>query len=446
MKAKKNVSILLITFLLITSILAGCSTNNTDNNVNNSKDNVTNENNSNKDDNNNDETAESTEITFWTLTTRQEAVDPIVEKFEELNQEIDLTVAYYDTDGIKDACKVAASSNTLPTIWFNWGGSLGGFYVDNGLTYDLTDYALANDWENTFNAGALNLCTLDGKLSGYPTSYNVLGVYYRKDIFDKYSLEVPETFEDFEEVCATLKENDIIPISTAGLYGWHVMRFVELLVEHYAGQELHDKLNTFKEPWAKNEAVIQALSKYQEFCEKDYFPIGFITADPNDTNMAVFSGQAAMDIQGQWYDGTIVQNEQDMDLYGVFSLPTTGTNRMSAFAEMTQFNANVTELELEASMAFMDYYYNEENSSEYSQYYNLPLPKIGAAMPQGQPNVEAMMNMSNETGTFTITDQAFPTEIADGLFNVQESIANGIMTPEEGAQEIQDSIDNYLNK
>lgn len=52
----------------------------------------------------------ATEVTFWTLNTRQNAVDPIVEEFNKANDDVKVTVSYYDTDGIKDACKVAASS------------------------------------------------------------------------------------------------------------------------------------------------------------------------------------------------------------------------------------------------------------------------------------------------------------------------------------------------
>lgn len=388
---------------------------------------------------------EPTEVTFWSLNSRQDAVEPIVASFNESQSGVKVTAAFYDTDGIKEACKVAASSGTLPNMWFNWGGSLGGFFVENGLTYDLTDYAKANDWDTTFNQGALNLCTLHGQLSGYPTSYNVLAVYYRKDIFEKYNIQVPTTFEEFEAACATLKANGITPISTAGLYGWHVMRFVELMFEHYCGAEMHNKLNNFEESW-DNENVIKALAKYQEFCQKGYFPEGFITADPNDTNMAVFSGKAAMDIQGQWYDGTIVQNEQDMSIYGTFAFPSGGTNRLSAFAEMTQFNAKNTEEELEACMEFTDYYYSDDIVEQYAEYYNLPLPKIGSEAPAEYINVPIIMNTSSENGAFTITDQAFPTEIADALFNVQAAIANNEMTPKEGAVAIQKGVEGYHAK
>ena len=360
-----------------------------------------------------------TEVTFWQLSTRQEAFEPMIEEFNSTHDDIKVTASYYDTDGIKDACKVAASSKTLPNMWFNWGGSLGGFYVDNGLTYDLTSYAEENGWADKFNSNALNLCTYDGKISGYPTSYNVLGFYYRKDIFEQYNLEVPTTFEEFEQVCATLKENDVTPISTAGLYGWHTMRFIELLIEHYAGAEQHDAMNTFDESW-DNDAVTKAFEKYKEFVDKGYFPDGFLTQDPNDTLIAVANGQCAMDVQGQWYDGNIIQNELDVNNYGVFAFPSGDTNRMSSFAEMTQFNADNTDEELAACVEFMDFCYSQENADKYSEYYNLPLPTADPKMPEGQPNVPVMIETGEKNGTFTITDQAFPTEVADVLFNCQE--------------------------
>jgi raffinose/stachyose/melibiose transport system substrate-binding protein len=386
-----------------------------------------------------------TQLTVWTLSTRQPGVDPIAKAFNEANPDIQVTVAYYDTDGIKDATKVAASSKTLPDMWFNWGGSLGGFFAENDLVYDLTDYAAKNNWKNTFSPGVLSLCTLSGKLAGYPTSYNVLDMYYRKDIFQKYNLSVPTTFEQFEQVCATLKQNGIIPLSTGGLYGWHTMRYVELLIEHYAGAQLHDSMSAFQASH-NNDAVIQALTKYKEFCDKGYFPAGFVTADPNDTKMAVFSGNAAMDLQGQWYDGSIIQEKQDMSLYGTFAFPSGGTNRLSAFAEMMQLNKNLSEAKLAASIKFLDYYYSKENVTKYAEYYNLPLPRLDADMPAGQPNVAIMMETSNKNGTFTITDQAFPTEVADELFRVQDGIANGQVTPRDGAARIQAAIAAYRKK
>ena len=100
---------------------------------------------------------------------------------------------------------------------------------------------------------------------------------------------------------------------------------------------------------------------------------------------------------------------------------------MSAFAAMTQFNANLTDEELDACVKFMDYYYDDENVSNYGEYYNLPLPKVGATALEEQHNVDNMIETSNENGIFTITDQSFPTEVAYVLINAQDANANGQM-------------------
>lgn len=384
----------------------------------------------------------ATEVTFWTLNTRQEAVEPIVEAFNKANDDVKVTASFYDTDGIKDACKVAASSDTLPSMWFNWGGSLGGFYADNGKTYDLTQYAKDNGWNDKFLGSVLDLCTFDGKLAGYPTSYNVLGVYYNKAIYDEVGIKVPTTFDQFEANLKTLKDAGYTPLDAAGLNGWHVMRWVELLFEHYAGADLHDKMNTFDESW-DNEAVVKALTKYKEWVDAGYFPDGFVTADPNDTILLMGTGECVMDLQGQWYDGQLLQNDLSPEDYGVFAFPSGGTNRMSAFAEMTEFNASLTDEELDACVRFMDYYYSDENVDQYGEYYNLPLPIEGKKAPADQVNVDSMIATSDQNGIFTITDQAFPTEVADALFAAQDGIANGEMTPEEGAAGIEKAIEDY---
>jgi len=388
---------------------------------------------------------EPVEVNVWFGSDAMEQKEAIINQFNEAHDDIKVVAAFYDTDGLKDALKVASSSGTLPDTWRTYGGSLGGYFVDNDLALDLTAYAAQNGWSEKFNSGTLDLCTYDGKLYGYPCSYNVVSMWYRKDIFEQYDISVPETFEEFEAACATLKENGITPISTAALYGWHTMRFVELLVEHYAGAEKHDRLNNFEESW-NCEEVIQALTKYKEFSDKGYFPDGFVTADPDTTNYAVFSGTAAMDVDGQWFDANIISNEQDTDLYGTFAFPSGGTNRISAFAEMFQFNKDISEAHLNACIEFLDYYLSDECVEQYPDAYNLPLPLIGAKVPDGQPHIEGIFEESAQNGTFTITDQAFPSEVADALFNAQAAIANGEMTPEEGAKAIQDSIDKYFSE
>ena len=381
-------------------------------------------------------------LNIWMNSDGLDEKEAIIEEFNAAHDDIEVVAAYYDTDGLKEQLKVAASSNTLPDAWKTYGGSFGQYFVDNGLAADVTDYAEEHGWSDYFLEGPLQLCYYNDKLYGYPHSYNVVAMWYRKDLFEQAGVEVPTTFDEFLDSCAKLKEAGITPVSTSALYGWHVMRLIELFIEHYAGAELHDQLNALEADWNCQE-VIDAFTTYQEFCEKGYFPEGFLTGNPDDTRMAVYTGDCAMDVDGQWFDSYLLDDEMDFDNYGYFVLPTSGTNRVSAFVEMFQFSKDITPERMDACVEFMDYMYSNETMAKYGNGFNLPLPIVGADEPEGQPHVMDLFEESSANGTFTILDQAFPAEVADVLFNAEAAIANGEMTPEEAAAQIQEAIETY---
>ena len=70
------------------------------------------------------ETASDEEVTltFWTPTWRKDAESQIIEDFMAENPNITIEPTYYSTDDIKTNTKIAASSDTLPDMWYNWCG------------------------------------------------------------------------------------------------------------------------------------------------------------------------------------------------------------------------------------------------------------------------------------------------------------------------------------
>lgn len=119
---------------------------------------------------------EKVKITVWFSSDAMAVKEEAVAQFNAAHDDIEVVASFQSTDGLKDALKVAASSDTMPTCWRTYGGSIGGYFVDNDLCYDLTDYAAANGWDSHFTSSALNLCRYDGKLFGYPNSYNVISM------------------------------------------------------------------------------------------------------------------------------------------------------------------------------------------------------------------------------------------------------------------------------
>ena len=288
----------------------------------------------------------------------------------------------------------------------------------------------------------LDLCTLDGKIIALPQVYTGLVMWYRTDILEQYGLEVPKTFEELENICEVLKENGQASFSTGG---WHIFRYLEALLEYYAGPEEHDALNTLEADWGSSEAVTQACAKLKEWGDKGYFIDGYVTEDANNAKMYVFGGTSAMVMDNSGMASDVVANEYDTSQYSFFAFPTGkdgNTGRISSYVKTTQFNKNLTEDQFEAAMLFWDYYYSEESLKSHPSI-EQPTAVAGAELSEAMKLADGMLEMIDAAGSYTTTDQDVPNEIMDVVFATEEAVLLGTIEPSAAGAEIQKAIDAY---
>ncbi|MCL2839383.1 MAG: ABC transporter substrate-binding protein [Defluviitaleaceae bacterium] len=388
---------------------------------------------------------ETINITWWDLNEHLTGIDSIIASFESQNPGITVTTAGHSNETLHQNLQISAMNDTLPSMWFMWGGALGGRYVQYGVSRDLTSFANANNWNQVFTPASLQLATLHGELAGFPRAMNILAVYYRRDIFEDLGLSHPTTMAEFHTLVETIHAAGITPINTASVPGWHIMRLWEQFLEHYAGAVQHDQLQIFEIPWEGNQAVIDSFATFQRYAQSGFFPDGFISMEAGDLTLLLYPGFSAMQIEGPWFDSSIINDQQDIELYGIFPLPNGGTNRLSAFGEMYMFNDNLTDEELEAAVAFLHYFFEQHNVDTHPNLFGVPIPQIGreGGIPAEQVNVPAIFATGSVNGTFTISDQALPPIVVDALFNVLDYVALGTMTPEEAAAFMQRGIERH---
>ena len=61
-----------------------------------------------------------------------------------------------------------------------------------------------------------NVIVINKKSYGLPIYATTNGVIYNKNIFKKYDLEIPESYEEFIQICDTLKAEGICPLAIGG--------------------------------------------------------------------------------------------------------------------------------------------------------------------------------------------------------------------------------------
>ncbi|WP_026281151.1 ABC transporter substrate-binding protein [Paenibacillus massiliensis] len=383
-------------------------------------------------------------ISLWTLNTGWSWLKSAVEDFESANPDIDVELTQYEVDPFKETLKVAASSKTLPDMWFTWGGTLGSFYPENGMTMDLTQVAKDNKWSEKFNQTAIDMSTYDGKVSGFPLHLNVLGMWYSKESYQKLNLKAPATFAEFESQLQTLKDSGMTPLAFGSKGGWHTMRLTEQLLEHFGGPELHDKLNRLEASW-NDPAVVKTFEKIKEYTDKGYFPMGYSSLDPSEAEMLFYQQSAAIINEGTWFDGTISENGFDPAQFDVFKFPTEQTPaRASVFAEMLQINGASDAAKQEAAIKLGEYLTSVETVNKYINDYGSPAT-LGFTVSEETPHLQPLLD-SAEDGGFLITDQALPQEVVQKLFEAQDKVALDEWTPQQAAENMENAVSAYKSK
>lgn len=386
-------------------------------------------------------------LTYWTISGgRDKQAAYAIEEFKKTHPNVEVTLVVNSTDDHKKNLKIAASSKSMPSMWFNWGGSLASFYSDNGLVYDLTDYAKKNDWANKYHEAGLKLATLNGVLAGVPAAITMFGAVYRTDLFKKAGIAAePATFAEFEQALAKLKAAGLIPIATGGKNGWHVFRLIEFLFEKNLGAAKHDQLLAMKTEIWLDEGITKSFSEFKKYVDAGYYPNGFITQEPNDARMLIWNGLAGLTFDGISLVTNAASKNMDVSGYGFFPMPLSAAgNRMTTFITMDQLSNKLNKAELEAALAFQDTLFSQKVVDAMGRVIQHPLAKKEIKIPDDQPLVREMMDALTKQGGFLITDQGLPQEVVTKLFEVQDAVATGKMQPKDVGAAMKVVADNYL--
>ena len=379
----------------------------------------------------------------------QEQWQPLVDAFEAEHPNIDIVMESTAGSGAAvypDVLKTSMASGSPPDLFFMWGGSIAQPFIDAEQTLDLTAYYEQYGWNEKFAPWVIDRITSDGKLYGVPYHARGMGFWYRKDIFEQNGWSVPTTFAEQEALCAAMKEVDMYCVSLGGKFGWHPMRVLDYFIEHHCGPDLHDKLNRLEERWDQ-QCVIDSYANFQNWIDSGWVVPDFLNVSPDDSRFPFFAGEAGLVLEGDWYEGVLKNNEQDVANYD-FYLPPTDQQplRFSTFPEQWMIPMGAEHPD-EAAM-LIDYITSAEVQqanfiNDFSSSATIGVNPDCGEWPLSCKWREQILAAES---TYPPTDQAFVKELMDGFFEVQAAIIAKQMTPDEGATLMQQRVEEWVAK
>jgi raffinose/stachyose/melibiose transport system substrate-binding protein len=237
----------------------------------------------------------------------------------------------------------------------------------------------------------------NGKSFAVPFCAVSHGVYYNQDIFKKYNLSVPKTWEDFLSLCAKLKAAGVTPIANGLADQWDINEVVLMNIapDFIGGAQGRLDYESGKTPFndAKMVALFQAMKDLAPFCPK-----GFEALTYNDENALFVNQKAAMYFDGSW----TMASFKDMKFsWSVFAPPAPkGKKTVVTFHPDSGIAMNpATKYPAEAKL-FLQWLYSDEAAATVSNTIPtgfFPIAKNAAKITDDHANAFLQMSMANPT-------------------------------------------------
>lgn len=241
----------------------------------------------------------------------------LVEWFQE-ETGIEVVHSIVAHEDFKQAIRAYLSASTPPDLLTWFAGNRARFFIDRGLIMDISDVWENEGWNESYAEGWKNMSSVDGDKYFLPTSWYWWAVYYRPSIFENYGLEEPETWDEFMNVCETLKSNGVTPITIGTKYRWTAAAWFDYLNMRLNGPEFHVNLMLGKEKY-NDPRVKDVFRKWAELIDKEYFIQSPAAYSWSEAISFMTNGDAAMYLMGDFIRDSYPDAVED-DL-GFFRFP-----------------------------------------------------------------------------------------------------------------------------
>lgn len=236
-----------------------------------------------------------------------DAIAEFERRYPDIRIETDFIQNAYYTSGIKTRLLGGVKLDVFDT----WSPSLFTEIrrLGEDIYLDLSDSVFLDE----FLPSSLELVTIDGKVYGVPEVMHSDGLLYNKGLFDELGLRVPQTWDEFLQVCDALKEAGLIPIALDSEWWVPQFFFGSLMTNNGADAEWTAKLESGEVP-VTDPIFVDALEKTKEIITRGYVPEAWFVLKHEQSKDLFGQGEAAMMIAGTWDISSVMERDPNLDI------------------------------------------------------------------------------------------------------------------------------------
>ncbi|MCA0294427.1 MAG: extracellular solute-binding protein [Actinobacteria bacterium] len=270
-------------------------------------------------------------LTIWDYESDESAMGQAwakaVEIFKAKHPDVTVKQEAQTFEQIQKNAKIVLTGDSVPDVMeYNKGNATAGQLAAQGLITPLTDAAKQYGWDTKL-AGSLSTTAKyddkglmgSGEWYGVPNYGEFVGVYYNKDLFAKYNLQVPTTLAEFTAVMDAFKAKGVTPLATAGAEYPLGQLWYELVLAN-ADRSFVDGYQLFKSDVDFHGTQLTAgTTALQDWISKGYIDKNVAALKAEDMGVSFIKGKYPMMVSGSWWFGRLA-TDMKAD-WGMFTFP-----------------------------------------------------------------------------------------------------------------------------
>ncbi len=268
------------------------------------------------------------------------------------------------TDIYMSQIRASLVTDEAPNLFTWWSTYRMKELADNDVLKDLS--TLWDKHENEFGSDLRNAFTFDGEVYGFPVTSEYWVVWYNKEVFQKYGLTTPDTWDEFINICETLKSNDVTPMMSTVEGRWPTfIIFEEMIVGE--DPDLYVDLCEGRVKYS-DPRVKKAFEKWGELIKAGYFTepgYDVWSGGARDFNQ----GDVGMALFGTWYfAATLTANGVPEENIGAFILPSHNPDAgKNVILEITPMLVSKNASNIEDTLKLADFWMSPEGNAAFAE-------------------------------------------------------------------------------
>ncbi len=304
------------------------------------------------------------EITMFGFKTASEAevIEELIEKFNSENEDINLTYeGVANASGYQDVLNTRLASGQGDDLFFGNGTNILPLY-EAGYVLALNDMDVVEDYAQDIS--------INGNVIGLPNEKSVFAMYTNQDLLEGLGLDVPQTYEQFLEVCEKVKEAGKVPVVAGSKDGTGAALFVTAkgLYPVYKDIDAKARLVALDQGEEKlGEVLRSGFEIVQELIDKEYMdPLEALVMNAGPDSVGQFvSGDVAFMLTGNWMVKAVKEAAPDLN-FTLEGLPI-GDEPVVLSNTGVFICVNANSKNQEAAKRFLEFMLTTENQNTYVQ-------------------------------------------------------------------------------